>query len=117
MATDIPVYIHERMFLVTIWPEDSDSSNADYFCLTVAWVSGRWGVFRGRGAGGPCMNGCGTWSSGPADGESLEHWLNNHRFSLNAALHLAREWAPKMRLGRWTAAGVLAEERAEAPSG
>lgn len=113
---DIPVYVHERQYLVTIWPEDSDNPNADDFCLTVRWRDGRWGVFRGR-SDTVCMDQFGRWSFGPADGEDRDEWRRTHRFTLNEALRIAREWAPKMRLGRWTAAEVLAEERAETPSG
>jgi hypothetical protein len=116
--SDTPVYVFERCYLVTIWPEDAESPNADSFCLTVAWrTPGRWAIFRGRGEGGLCMNQWGRFSAGAMEDEDRGEWLAAHRFTLNEALRIAREWAPKMKLGKWVAAEVLAEERAETPSG
>lgn len=111
---DPEVYVHARSYEVTIWPEDMlDDINAGTWCLCVQYRgAGRWGVFRGSDAGRntPCLGRDGTWSFGRSDDqEDTAAWLANYRFTEQEALAFAREWAPKVRVCRMTAAEVLAE--------
>ena len=87
-------------YLVSAWPEDlADNPDASTWCLTVrSWGGGLWGVHRGDGSSGPSLSASGEWSFGRADDESLDEWRAMHRFPLDRALALAREFAPKIRM-------------------
>lgn len=112
------VYVRERSYEVTIWPEELEGEiDAGTWALCVDYRgAGRWGVFRGAFAGRntPCLGRDGTWTFGrPDDDVDMAAWLANYRFTEQEALDFAREWAPKMRTSGQSASAVLAERLTE----
>lgn len=96
--------VQATVYEVRLLPEDLLGDH-DLWAITVEYRGGDlWAVknktrLLGRG---------GTWSHGPADGEDLDRWRAEHRFPLDEAITLAKDWAGRITVGGRTAADVLA---------
>lgn len=88
----------------------ADDINAHCFTVGVEWRGGdRWAVTRYS----QCLGRDGAWSYESIPSERRDDWLAGHRFSLDEALILAKEHAPKVRVNGWTVAQALAVTGAE----
>lgn len=99
-------------YLVTAWPEDlAANPDAASWCVTVSRrAPGLFGVFRGVG-GKQCLGVDGEWDYEPGSDERSDDWKSAHRFPLDEALELAREWAPKVSMMGRTALECIAWHR------
>jgi hypothetical protein len=108
------LWVHARSFDVTIWPEGlisrpESAMDADTWKVTVE--------YRGNDLFAVCMpvRKClgrdGTWDYEVRPSEREDDWLAAHRFPLDEALDLARQWAPRIKLNGMTAAEVLARHQ------
>ena len=88
---------------VSLLPESY--ADADSWAITVEYCrNGTWGVFRGRRSLG--SDGLWDWENG--DNLADDDWLASHRFGLETALKLAREYAPKVSVNGLTPADIFA---------
>jgi hypothetical protein len=92
---------------VSIWPEDCTGMDAAMYCCSVVYSGyGNWSVRRGSAStGAPCLGADGQWHHERLPSERTKKELAEHRFSLEAALDLARQQAPQV-----TIKGLSAEE-------
>ena len=95
-----------------MWPEDiADNIDAAVWCVTVeARGHGLWGVYRGTGSGAPCWGEHG-WGYEPLPSSRTDEWRATHRYTLERALEIARELAPKVTLNGLTALEAVARLR------
>jgi hypothetical protein len=66
---------------------------------------GSWAVLHG----GSCLRTSGGWDYEPLPSSRTDRWLKQHRFSLEAALELARQQAPQVRVNGRTVLQWLEE--------
>lgn len=55
-----------------------------------------------------CLGSEGDWDYESLPSSRDDEWLKTHRFDLDTALRLAKDFAPKITIGRFTVADVLA---------
>lgn len=101
MTTTTPaVTVRPTTYAVSALPDDHP--DADVFTITVEWRSGDWWIVRRASF------------YLTADGRWDPNWPTC--FPLDEALDLAREWAPKLTVNRWTVTDALARgNREETP--
>ena len=102
-------YVREIAYLVSMWPPGHDSDDASSWDIRVEWRgSDRWAVLHSR----HCLGTDGEWDWETIPSERTDEWIAAHRFTLEAALHLAREAAPKVVVSGMTPAQAQAWEAA-----
>jgi hypothetical protein len=112
------VYVRPIAYEVTVWPPGTECIDSITWCMSVVYRGhGLWAVVRGSGDGGPCLNSDGQLVYERRPSERDEEWLAKHRFPLNEALRLARDYAPKVNINDMTAVEVLARHQARHPDG
>lgn len=62
---------------------------------------------------GHCLGTDNSWEFEPQPSSRTGEWLATHRFNLETALALAREFAPKVWVNNYQAADVLAKHEKE----
>jgi hypothetical protein len=107
-------YVRPTSYDVSVFPDEMASRpdacmDADTWKITVeARGLGTWGIcFMGR-----CLGISGEWDREPIPSSRDDDWLEDHRFPLAAALDLAREYAPKVKINGMTALEILERHRA-----
>jgi hypothetical protein len=76
-----------------------------HFTITVSWRSpGQWAVLNPINY---CLGTDGEWDYEPMNSSREDEWKATHRFSLEDALALAEEHAPKMRVRHITVQDAL----------
>ena len=114
MTTEPEVHIRPTSYDVSIWPPGIECMDSDTWKITVeARGHGKWAVMRGRA----CLGSDGTWEYEPRPSAREDDWLATHRFSFDAALELARFYAPAVTVNDMTAAEVLARHHERYPDG
>jgi hypothetical protein len=109
VASAPEVYVRETAYEVSLWPPGEETVNSSSFTIRVEWRGeGRWAVLGGRYCLG--TDGEWDWEAGPSNRE--DEWLATHRFTLEAAIALAREAAPRVIVGGMTAVQARAREAA-----
>jgi hypothetical protein len=104
------VYIRTTTYEVSVWSDGardqvSTAMNARTWALTVEDRGrGLWAVMRGP----YCLDADGALDREPQPSSREDDWLAAHRFTLDEALALAREHAPKVTVNGMTALEVLA---------
>lgn len=79
--------------------------NRRYYAITVEWRGAdRWAVMHM----GYCLSVDGEWDCEMQVSNRDDGWLDEHRFSLTVALHLAKAAAPKVEVNGRTASQVAA---------
>lgn len=68
--------------------------------------SGRWAVTRH----GRCLSFSGEWDYESIPSERGDEWLEDHRFSMDEALDLAKKHAPLTRVNGYSVADVIEQE-------
>lgn len=113
------VHCRARSYGVSVWPDDRcDNIDAITWCVSVSWRGhGRWAVVRGVSDGGPVLGRDGTWSYEEIPSSREDDWLAAHRFTLEEAMALAAQWAPKVTVNGMTALEVLQRHRERFPDG
>jgi hypothetical protein len=98
------VRVISTSYLVTAWPEgEDDHIDAYMWCVTVANRGhGKYAVLRGDSGSKFCLGTDGEWDYEPSPSSREDDWLETHRFDLDEALVLARDWAPKIRINGMT---------------
>lgn len=112
------VYVRPTEYQVSVFPDEMHdsgdmliSSEAHTWSLTVAYRGcGKWAVTNGPGAR-QVLGTDGEWDWEPIPSSREDDWLATHRFSLDEALRLAREHAPKVTINGYTALDILAKLR------
>ena len=109
MPTLSGVYARPSSYDVSVFPDEmrenpATALDADTWKITVDW--------RGRGTWavchlGRCLGTDGEWDYEPRPSSREDDWLAGHRVPLEAALDLAREHAPSIRINGMTAAEIL----------
>lgn len=95
-------------FTVSLLPE----THNDYlsFVIQVSYRGkNKWAVLRE----GRCLSRDGSWDPEPSTSNREDDWLDKHRFTLDQALQLAREWVRKVTVGGLTVMDVLEKEKEE----
>jgi len=113
------VYERPVAFEVSVWPPGHGACiDSSTWCVTVADRGrGKWAVLRGGSGSKACLSSDGKWEREPIPSERDDDWLAAHRYSLDDALRLAREHAPKVTLNGLTAVEVLALDQRNHPEG
>jgi hypothetical protein len=116
-------YARPTEYQVSVFPDEMFDSEdmrtaeaAHTWALTVVYRGrGKWAVTQG---GHQCLGTDGEWDWEMRPSEREDEWLAAHRFSLDAALGLAREHAPKVTINGRTALDILAKlrDRAKEPT-
>ncbi|MFD3516287.1 hypothetical protein [Streptomyces sp. NPDC058657] len=89
-------------YVVTCVPEDG--IDAHVFEIRVEYRGGgRWAVTRL----GSCLGTDGTWAQGVKEYDRGDQWLDDHRFDLDTALHLAQQAAPHITVNGYTVTDAL----------
>jgi hypothetical protein len=82
------------------------SSDSYLWDVTVEWRGAeRWAVMHGP----MCLGSDGQWDVERQPSSRDDKWREHHRFALNDALRLGREWAAKIKINGLTPAGLLAK--------
>jgi hypothetical protein len=108
------VHARATQYQVSVWPDDlrdsaSSAMDADMWAVTVEYRGpGSWAVLMRAGM---CLGADGEWDYEPRPSSREDDWLASHRFSLDDALALAREHAPKVTVNGMTALEVLARHQ------
>ena len=101
------VQVRPAAYVVTIWPESVTCMDAALWCVSVCDESyGNWSVRRGRVAGdrppsgsaAPALGRDGKWHHERLPSERTRQEIEQNRFSLEEALKLAAEMAPRVDL-------------------
>jgi hypothetical protein len=104
MGVTPQVTVRPIFYLVSVWPDGHECSDAATWCLTVAYRGrGQWTVEQGWSEGRgqkPVMDVGGRWHTDRPGHPGL-------RFSLDRALELASRHAPAVRKAGITAAEAL----------
>jgi hypothetical protein len=98
---------------VSIWPEDCSGMDSAQYCCSVMYSGyGNWSVRRGSASSAaPVLGTDGQWHHECLPSDRTRKELADHRFSLETALKLAREMAPKVTLNGLTAEEALARHQ------
>jgi hypothetical protein len=113
-AGDPPVYITPAAFDVSVLPEDWAGPGGRYpWTIRVEWRAAsrnmsRWAVCWG---GHRCLGRDGQWDWESIPSGREDEWLDEHRFSLEEALDLARKHAPEVSVNGHRAIDVLGRAR------
>lgn len=108
-------------YVVTIWPESVSCMDSALWCVSVCDESyGNWSVRRGRVAGdrppsgsaSPALGRDGKWHYGNQPSERTREEIEQHRFTLEEALELARDMAPRVELNGIIATVAVARHEA-----
>ncbi|MCW2898794.1 MAG: hypothetical protein JWO67_1059 [Streptosporangiaceae bacterium] len=103
---DIEPTVRATRYEVSCLPEGN--VNARHFTLRVEHRGdGRWCVTDGHN----CLGADGTWGYEPLPSNRDDDWMKTHRFDLDTAIQLAKDFAPKLTINGLTAADVLARTR------
>lgn len=109
------VYVRPAAYDVSVWPEAEECIDSETWKVTVEYRGhGLWAVCR---AVRRCLNAAGEWDYEMRPSERDDEWLAAHRFPLDAALDLAREHAPHVKINGMTATEVLARHQERHPEG
>ncbi|MGW6531420.1 hypothetical protein [Streptomyces venezuelae] len=101
--------VQASRYEVSILPEDD--INRSVFTINVEYRGDdRWAAVRH----GQCLNAAGEWSYESIPSEREDDWLAGHRFSLGAALVLAKKAAPHLRVNGRTALDAYRRTQGEA---
>jgi hypothetical protein len=95
------VYVQITEFDVSCFPLDHEERH--HFNITVE--------YRGRGLWAikhhaMCLGDDGEWDYEPSPSNREDDWLETHRFTMQDAIRLAREAAPKLQVNGWTVQDV-----------
>jgi hypothetical protein len=107
------VHVRPVEYLVTVWPEGHDCSEASLWSLLVDYRGhGNWAVEQGWSHGSPkiVLTRSGEW-------DCDQRGDPGYRFTLDEALELARAHAPAIEIAGRTAAGAMAEDLARGCDG
>jgi hypothetical protein len=103
MAEAPEVFVRPTRYEVSCLPPDD--VNAHHFTVRVEWRGDdRWCVTDGHN----CLGKDGDWDYERLPSNRTDEWLATHRFDLDTALALAKDFAPKLTINGMTAADVLA---------
>lgn len=94
------VTVQPVRYIVTVLPEDYETYNDSWymFVITVQYRGGgKWAVYQGAYESSSLptsLSADGEWDMEGSEQRMDEAWLAQHRFDLDTALALAREFAP-----------------------
>ncbi|WP_369214411.1 hypothetical protein [Streptomyces flavofungini] len=102
------VQVQATHYVVSVLPEGD--INRSLFTINVEYRGDdRWAVVRHR----DCLNAAGEWSYEPRPSERDDDWLAEHRFTLGAALVLAKQAAPHLRVNGHSAVDAYRRTQGE----
>jgi hypothetical protein len=109
------VYVRATAYEVSVFPDEFE--DASTWTIAVEYRGAdRWAVMR-RAGSRTCLNRDGEWVWEISPSERTDEWLAEHRFGLDEALLLARDYAPGVTMNSLTAVEVLARHRARSEAG
>lgn len=107
-------YVRPAKYEVSVWPDGIECIDSATWKLDVEYRGrGLWAVSRMS----MCLSSAGEWDWEMRPSDREDDWLATHRFPLDEALELARQYAPSVTINGVTAAEVLARHREKHPEG